>query len=525
MLRADTTTSAPNAPAQAPPVRVVRLSHVEGTVQMLHGNQMVFSQALMNMPVTQGSRIDTGVDGKAEIEFEDGSVARLAPNSSLEMDKLQVAPDGTLITQMGQLGGLAYYELRDDSTAPYTVVFGNRTVTLGANSTFRVDLDASPADLAVLDGNVKVAGGTAYQAALHQGQTIQFDPTNTGKYTLANTVAANGWDQWNDSMDAQEAEAAQNPIPAPMKTGGGGSPLLASMYGTLPGPMNMLNGYGGWYPIPGYGNVWQPFGMDAGFDPYGFGAWGMMPGMGAFFASGYPWGWMPFHYGGWSYIDGFGWGWMPGGGGYGGGYSPYGTVYNAPAGYAGAHPPTAFSTRPGSGGPARGALVQVGHAPPNGAGMHPAAASRAGGFASHSINFHGATIQALNPAVANHIGSGMHHAGAARSYGGVARGTGGVRTSGAQLGAYRASFMSNRSPGGIHAPGLGHNGGLGARASLGSFGAHGGRSAGGVHGSMGGGHAGGFGGGHAGGGGHSGGGGGGHAGGGGGGHGGGGGGH
>jgi hypothetical protein len=493
---------------------------------MLRGDQMVFSQALMNMPVMQGSRIDTGVDGKAEIEFEDGSVARLAPNSSLEMDKLQVAPDGALITQMGQRGGLAYYELRDDSTAPYTVVFGDRTVTLGANSTFRVDLDASPADLAVLDGNVQVAGGAAYQAALHQGQTIQFDPTNAGKYTLVNTVAANGWDQWNDSLDAQEAEAAQNPVPAPMKTGGGGSPLLGSMYGTLPGPMNMgpmgmLSGYGGWYPIPGYGNVWQPFGMDAGFDPYGFGSWGMMPGMGAFWTSGYPWGWMPFHYGGWSYIGGFGWGWMPGGG-YGGGYSPYGTVYNAPAGYAGAHPPTTFSTRPGSGGPARGTLVSVGHAPANGAGMHPAMASGAGGFAPHSINFHGMTISPLRPAAVARLDSAMRTSGAARTYGGVARGMGGVRTSGTQLGAYRASFMSNRSSG-MHSSGMARGVGFGARASLGSFGAHGGRSAGGgLHGSMGG-HAGGFGGGHAGGGGHSGGGGG--HGGGGGGHGGGGGGH
>jgi hypothetical protein len=35
--------------------------------------------------------------------------------------------------------------------------------------------------------------------------------------------------------------------------------------------------------------------------------------MGYMWASAYPWGWMPYHYGNWVYAPGFGWGWQPGG--------------------------------------------------------------------------------------------------------------------------------------------------------------------------------------------------------------------
>ena len=36
------------------------------------------------------------------------------------------------------------------------------------------------------------------------------------------------------------------------------------------------------------------------------------PGMGYSWASAYPWGWLPFHYGSWAFINGAGWAWVPG---------------------------------------------------------------------------------------------------------------------------------------------------------------------------------------------------------------------
>ena len=86
-------------------MNVARVSFVQGSVQLLAGQGNDFQQAVMNMPVVDGSRLQTGGDGQAEIEFGDGSVARLTPNSALQFDHL--AQDQV---QLQQLGGLGYYE-------------------------------------------------------------------------------------------------------------------------------------------------------------------------------------------------------------------------------------------------------------------------------------------------------------------------------------------------------------------------------------------------------------------------------
>ena len=56
-------------------------SFVQGSVQLLAGQGTDFQQAVINMPVLDGSRLQAGGDGQAEVEFGDGSVARLTPNS------------------------------------------------------------------------------------------------------------------------------------------------------------------------------------------------------------------------------------------------------------------------------------------------------------------------------------------------------------------------------------------------------------------------------------------------------------
>src|ERR1700761_2482695 len=86
---------------QAP--NVARISFVQGSVQLLVGQGSDFQQAVMNMPVLDGSRLQTGGDGQAEVEFGDGSVARLTPNSGLQFDHL-----GQDRAQLTQLSGLNY---------------------------------------------------------------------------------------------------------------------------------------------------------------------------------------------------------------------------------------------------------------------------------------------------------------------------------------------------------------------------------------------------------------------------------
>ena len=76
--------------------RIVRLSEVQGNVQMDRGTGDGFEKAFLNMPVIEGSRLKTGDEGRAEIEFEDGSALRLVPNSEASFTHLALDDDGRL---------------------------------------------------------------------------------------------------------------------------------------------------------------------------------------------------------------------------------------------------------------------------------------------------------------------------------------------------------------------------------------------------------------------------------------------
>ena len=65
--------------------RIVRLSDVQGSVQIDKNTGMGFENAFLNLPVTQGTQLRTRDRGRAEIEFEDGSTLRLAPNTTVRV--------------------------------------------------------------------------------------------------------------------------------------------------------------------------------------------------------------------------------------------------------------------------------------------------------------------------------------------------------------------------------------------------------------------------------------------------------
>jgi hypothetical protein len=70
-------------------VSAARLSNVDGQVQLAQGSQVLADHAVANAPLFEGTRVATGDDGRAEIQLDDGSVARLSPNSSLTLKVLR----------------------------------------------------------------------------------------------------------------------------------------------------------------------------------------------------------------------------------------------------------------------------------------------------------------------------------------------------------------------------------------------------------------------------------------------------
>lgn len=305
-------------------VRAVRLSDVEGQVQVYQGDQVDFNQAQPNMPAIEGMRFVTGDNGRLEIELEDGSVARVTPNSSVRLAQLRRNPDGSTVTEIDALSGLSYYELNEHA-GQVLVRFGRDTATPDGSSVFRIEEDTVPNELAVMHGSVHVSDGQSVDSDVHPNQTFQTDPQQAGQYTVAQSISSDSWDQWNSDRDQALGELESSETTARASSG---NPDDAAW--------NDLDYYGSWYNLPGYGQVWSPNGVDSGWDPFGNGYWGYYSTFGYTWISSYPWGWWPYHCGAWDFLSGWGWVWVPGNCGWGlwgAGWYPYATVWRVPPGY------------------------------------------------------------------------------------------------------------------------------------------------------------------------------------------------
>lgn len=330
-------------PGAAPPARAVRLSYVEGEVHLYQGEQELANQALANTPLFEGTRIDTGNDGRAEIQFEDGSVARLSPESSLTLAVLQgLSANAERNAEMVLNSGLAYFELQGESDSNHMRVrFGESEVTAGGFTVLRINVDKAPGEVAVFSGNAHLEGGSGPTLDLHGGESVALNATDPGDYVLAETIEPDSWDAWNSDRDQDLSAAAGDRTEASDNQPDSQNPAWSD-----------LDANGNWYNVPDQGYVWSPNdASNPSWDPYGNGYWMNTPGYGYMWISGYPWGYLPYQCGAWNFYPSFGWGWAPGGcnpwwGGGGGwifniGYAP--PRYHHPER---PHPPRPWNPRP-----------------------------------------------------------------------------------------------------------------------------------------------------------------------------------
>lgn len=271
--------------------RIVRLSDVQGSVQIDKNSGLGFENAFVNLPITQGTKLHAGKMGRAEIEFEDGSSLRLTPNTTVEFNKLGLSDSGKRISQVNLIEGMAYVNWlgKDD----LTLNFSRETIALDHTAHFRVDTSTEVANLAVFKGEVNVEG-PAGKVAVAKKKTATFDAAADDKLTMANKVKEDPLDSWDKESVSYHDQYAKN---------------NSSPYGY---GVSDLNYYGSYSNVPGYGMMWQPYFTGVGWNPFMDGAWGFYPGFGYMFASAYPWGWMPYRYGNWMFVPSFGWMWQPG---------------------------------------------------------------------------------------------------------------------------------------------------------------------------------------------------------------------
>ena len=333
-------------------VRIVRLSSVEGTVKVDRNTGQGYENAFLNMPMVEGMKLATKDDGRAEIEFEDGSTLRITPTSSLEFTALALRDSGGRVSTLTLRTGQAYVNyLAKQKDDQFTLAFSSETIPLTRPAHFRLDVDPSDAVVAVFKGDLQVQSPSG-TVDISKNNSATFDLLAGDKYTVAKNIDEDRFDDWDKQQTKYQQEYASK----------GSSNNYPYSYG-----VSDLNYYGSYTTIPGYGMMWQPYFAGVGWSPFADGAWMFYPGFGYTWVSAYPWGWMPYRYGSWAMVPGYGWMWAPGG--FGGGWYTVPQLTNPPNRFPAPRPPlqgsaTVVVGHPvvAAGGPPRRVLVQNGSA-------------------------------------------------------------------------------------------------------------------------------------------------------------------
>lgn len=282
-------------------VRIVRLSEIRGTVVMDRMVGRGGEPTMQNMPITQGMALATGKDGFAEVEFEDGSSLRLAPESEVRFPLLALRSTGAKASIILVDRGMVYVSLEKSKDTEFTLALDKARIAVTPGTHLRLDRTGPKAELSVISGmaSVQVVGGAG--AAVGKKQTLTFDDKVGGETQVAKGVFEGPYDEWDkDAVNYHQRY---------MKTSSNAG--STALYG-----VSDLNYYGGFVDSGCGGNFWQPYFVSAGWSPYSNGMWTLYPS-GYSWVSPYPWGWLPFHTGAWSYCPTSGWGWNPGGAWYG----------------------------------------------------------------------------------------------------------------------------------------------------------------------------------------------------------------
>jgi hypothetical protein len=158
------------------------------------------------------------------------------------------------------------------------------------------DIDAGgrdqPERIAVFEGSARFVGGTL-DLAIKAGDAAVISGAQT-LTAIVEKASPDEFAKWCRSRDYDQRRLAAPYHVSPQMTG-----------------YEALDEYGSWRTVANYGTVWYPRAVPLGWTPYRDGYWNWVEPWGWNWIDAEPWGFAPFHYGRWAFIDGL-WAWAPG---------------------------------------------------------------------------------------------------------------------------------------------------------------------------------------------------------------------
>ena len=268
----------------------MRISLIEGDVQIKTTDAGDWGYASINTPLAEGDQVWVPQDARVELQLNTGTYIRLDQSSALQILSMDKDSSQFYLTQGNTY---IFYDAQAREGA-IQVDTPDASTRAFAKAVFRIDMSEQYTDVAVYKGYVETENNVG-KTRINEGQMVSLGQNTNGE--VAPMGPPDEWATWNNSRNHSvyaEKGASSRYLPAELST-----------------YSSDLDNSGRWVQVPDYGYVWTPK-VVAGADwsPYRDGRW-VWRGDDYVWVGSESWGWAPYHYGRWSFGVDIGWFWVP----------------------------------------------------------------------------------------------------------------------------------------------------------------------------------------------------------------------
>jgi hypothetical protein len=269
------------------------ISYLERYATIQPANQNESLEAVINMPLVAGDRVDTAREARMEVVLSDGNTLWLDEYTTMSLDAVAFSRDAEAERTVVFLAeGALIFEVSAHALPSRPVRIDGRgaTVYLESEGLYRIQALASG------DLRVEVMAGLAEVATNAGGVLVRAESSaevGGGEILRSEPILS-----WNDDFAVWVEMRRQ--IAA-----GESSQYVDLRYSRQAA---QLDSYGSWVYVDSMNSwAWQPT-VGGSWQPYTAGRW-YWTSTGYAWISYEPWGWLPYHYGSWYHDVGYGWVW------------------------------------------------------------------------------------------------------------------------------------------------------------------------------------------------------------------------
>lgn len=265
-------------------LRVARISFIQGTSIFLPEGETTWVKTILNRPMVVNDSIWTNKNSIVELQFE-SMLLYLDENTNLKILNLHKnltqlrLSQGTIIIRIAKI-------LRNHN---YEVNTPNLAFNIYRPGTYIIEVNKNTTSITVKEGRAE-AFGIKTRQKMHTNTSCTFGGTNLDPYECKKNVAPRKFEQWVQMRNTTQSSRYVSDATIGYQD---------------------LDKYGRWSSVAEYGRVWIADSLPANWAPYTQGRWIWIKQWGWTWVDDAPWGFAPFHYGRWAYVNTT-WVWVPG---------------------------------------------------------------------------------------------------------------------------------------------------------------------------------------------------------------------